>query len=166
MATEVTLTQHELLSLSPEVRSQVREATSTHHTLPSKDRSINTLAGEQELSHASNNIVDNDNCEAPPPTTFLNARAADFEPPPEAIIVPDPYKTYLKVLPPGAAPKRLLVAKESSTLRSIYPLIDNQGDLESIVDPGSQIIAMSEYVCNNSRPCYFSTLKYSNCHKY
>ena len=149
MATEVTLTQRELLSLSPEVRSQVREATSARRAPPSKDRSINTLADEQELSHALDDIADDDNCEAPPPATFLSARAADFKLPPDAIIVPDPYETYLKALPPGAAPKRLLVAKESSALRSIYPLIDNQGDVESIVDPGSQIIAMSEYVCND-----------------
>ena len=105
MATEVTLTQRELLSLSPEVHSQVCKATSARRAPPSKDHSINTLSDEQELSHALDNIVDDNNCEAPPPTTFLTARATDFKLPPDAIIVPDPYETYLKALPPGAAPK-------------------------------------------------------------
>jgi hypothetical protein len=40
-----------------------------------------------------------------------------------------------------------VVAKESSALRSIFPLIDNQQHIEAIIDPGSQIIAMAEEVC-------------------
>jgi hypothetical protein len=143
MATKVTLTQRELLSLSPEVRSQVRKAMSAHCAPPSKDHSINTLPDKQELSHALDNIADDNNCEAPP-ATFLSTRAPDFELPPDAIIIPNPYKTYLKALPPGAAPKQLLVTKELSVLRSIYPIIDNQGDVESIVDPVSYCEIVSQ----------------------
>jgi len=38
-------------------------------------------------------------------------------------IVPDPYETYLHNLPPGQSPDTLTVAKESSALHSILPLI-------------------------------------------
>ena len=57
MATEVTLTQHELLFLLPEVCLQVRKATSAHHATPSKDCSVNTLANDQELSHTLDDIM-------------------------------------------------------------------------------------------------------------
>jgi hypothetical protein len=38
---------------------------------------------------------------------------------------------------------------ESSAIRSILPIIDNQQQVECIVDGGSQIIAMSEAVCHD-----------------
>ncbi|KAH7917333.1 hypothetical protein BV22DRAFT_1026569, partial [Leucogyrophana mollusca] len=40
------------------------------------------------------------------------------------------------------------VAKESSALRAIMPLVDRQCHVECIIDPGLQIIAMSEEVCH------------------
>ena len=69
--------------------------------------------------------------------------------PPDAIIIPNPYKIYLNSLPHDTVPMKLVIVKESSALRSIFPLIDNQVNIESIVDPGSQIITMSEYICND-----------------
>ncbi|KAF8131783.1 hypothetical protein K438DRAFT_1911908 [Mycena galopus ATCC 62051] len=42
----------------------------------------------------------------------------------------------------------LVVSMESSVIRSILPVIDNQQQVECIVDGGSQIIAMSEAVCH------------------
>jgi hypothetical protein len=68
-------------------------------------------------------------------------------PPPGALIVPDPYETYLKLLPSGAMPELLVMAKESLVLCSIFLLVDNQQHIEWILDPGSQIIAMAEEVC-------------------
>jgi hypothetical protein len=78
---------------------------------------------------------------------FINSLHQTATPPPGSLIVPDPYETYLKSLPDGAVPERLIIAKESSALQSIFPLIDHQQHIESILDPGSQIIAMSENVC-------------------
>jgi hypothetical protein len=150
MDTEVTLTQRELLSLSPEVRSQVREATSARRAPPNRDHNINILAKDAQLSAALDDIEeDGDSSSDQSPATFLNAKGEQVTIPPGAIIIPDPYETYLKSLPRGAIPEQLVVAKESSALRSVFPLIDNQQDVESILDPGSQIIAMSEYLCTD-----------------
>jgi len=52
----------------------------------------------------------------------------------------------LKSLPNGQTPDTLIVAKESSALRSIFPLVDHQQHVEAIIDPGSQIIAIAEEV--------------------
>ena len=147
MDAKVTLMQHELLSLSPKVRSQVREATSACRTPPNKDHNINVLSEDPGLPFALDDINDDNNSDGPPHATLMNANREEL--PPDAIIVPDPYEIYLNSLLLDAIPTKLIVAKESSALRSIFPLINNQADVESIVDPGSQIIAMSEYVCNN-----------------
>jgi hypothetical protein len=44
MNVPVTLTQRELLSLSPEVRSQVRDATTSRRVAPAKDKPPNAAA--------------------------------------------------------------------------------------------------------------------------
>jgi hypothetical protein len=150
MSTEVTLTQRELLSLSPEVRSQVREATSARRTPPTKEHNINILADDPQLPFAFDDLDDDEEeVNEKPTATLFNSKGEPFTPPPGAIIVPDPYETYLKSLPRGTIPEQLIVAKESSALRSIFPLVDNQQDVECILDPGSQIIAMSEYLCTD-----------------
>jgi hypothetical protein len=68
----------------------------------------------------------------------------------QRLIIEDTIDHYYHELPDGEAPdpERIIVAKESSALRSILPLVDNQLKVESILDPGSQIIAMSEDVCH------------------
>jgi hypothetical protein len=78
--------------------------------------------------------------------------------PANAFIVPDPYETYLKTLPEGQKPKPLVVARVSHALRSIVPIVNNIGRVECVVDPGCQVIAMSEDVCNRMMICYDPTL--------
>ncbi|ETW78897.1 hypothetical protein HETIRDRAFT_428667 [Heterobasidion irregulare TC 32-1] len=119
MATQVTLTQHELLSLSAEVYAN--------------------------LPYAIDNLE--------PPTrptvfSFINVLHQPETPPPGATIIPNIYETYLKNLQPGQVPQPLIVAKELSALRSIVPLVDYQQEVECVIDPGSQVIAMLEGICN------------------
>jgi hypothetical protein len=148
MSTEVTVTQRELLSLSPEVRSQIREAVSAKRNITKEPpKEIHTLAFDEVLPFALDDIEPPAQMAAQPIATFIQNIGQPTEPPPGALVIPDPYETYLKSLPSGAKPELLVVAKESSALRSIYPLIDNQRHVESIVDPGSQIIGMAEEVC-------------------
>jgi hypothetical protein len=64
------------------------------------------------------------------------------------------YESYLKALQPGEIPEVLTVAKESHALRSIMMVVDNKEEIESIIDPGSQIIAMSEEVCHDLAQIY------------
>ncbi len=60
------------------------------------------------------------------------------------------FEQYYRSLRPGEKPdpQRLVVARESAALRSIFPIVDNSLKVECILDPGSQIIAMSEEVCH------------------
>jgi hypothetical protein len=160
MATQVTLTQRELLSLSPEVHSQVREATSARRTAATNKeplKSINTLVNDDSISAALDDLEADEPDDAPT-SMFINSLHQTATPPPGSLIVPDPYETYLKLLPDGAVPEQLIVAKESSALQSIFPLVDHQQHVESILDPGSQIIAMSENVCMDLALIYDPTI--------
>ena len=73
MDAQVTLTQRELLSLSPEVRAQVREATSNKRVVPGKEASkgINVLADDPALPMALDDLNDDDN--EPVAATFINS---------------------------------------------------------------------------------------------
>src|SRR5271163_3636841 len=144
MDAPITLTQRELLSLSPEVRSQVREATTTRR-FPNKEG--NTIQNNLETQEEDNYDTQQD-----PRTftdivpTFAVENAHHRTPPDGSIIVPDPIETYYKSLRPGELPDpdRLIVAIESGAVRSIFALIDNSQKKECILDPGCQIVAMSE----------------------
>ena len=78
----------------------------------------------------------------------LTPALSNAEPPPGAIIIEDPYEVYLCTAPEDRGSNCLTVAKESSTLRTILPLINHNQFVESVLDPGSQVIAMSEAACH------------------
>src|SRR5271163_5115927 len=154
MDAPITLTQRELLSLSPEVRSQVREATTTRR-LPNKEGNTmqNYLDTEEEDDYGSQQIPRTIPDTVP---TFAVENAHHRTPPYVSIIVADPIETYYKSLRPGELPDpdRLVVAIESGAVRSIFALIDNSQKKECILDPGCQIVAMSEATCHELRLAY------------
>src|SRR6202789_1367949 len=63
-----------------------------------------------------------------------------------SVVVNDPVMQYLNTLAPGEKPKSVIVAAESHALRTVYPLINGVGEVESLLDPGSQIVSMSRAV--------------------
>ena len=83
-----------------------------------------------------------------PTMKTLTPALSNAEPPPGAIIIEDPYEVYLRTAPEDRSPDCLTVAKESSALRTILPLINHNQFVESVLDPGSQVIAMSEAACH------------------
>jgi hypothetical protein len=66
-----------------------------------------------------------------------------------SITVPDVYETYINSLAPGERPIPLNVAQESHTLWLIMMVANNREEVKGIIDPGSQIIAMSEAFCHD-----------------
>ncbi|KAF7348977.1 hypothetical protein MVEN_01418600 [Mycena venus] len=79
------------------------------------------------------------------PATYTHSAQANL--PAGGIVVPDPLSVYYN---DGPVPDDLIVSLESSAIRSILPIVDNQQQVESIVDGGSQIVAMSEASANGS----------------
>ena len=78
----------------------------------------------------------------------LTPALSNAEPPPRAIIIKDPYEVYLRTAPEDRSSDCLTIAKESSAIRTILPLINHNQYVESVLDPGSQVIAMSEAACH------------------
>ncbi|KAJ7229517.1 hypothetical protein B0H12DRAFT_1077432 [Mycena haematopus] len=145
----------QIWSIAPEVRSQLREAT-TPRRAPPKDGQTPTGPSQQLLHHVDtplpysddfahdiNEVCCYDTFLNSLPTTYTNSSQADL--PAGGIVVPDPYAVYYES---GSVPEDLVVSMESSAIRSILPIIDNQQQIESIVDGGSQIVAMAETICH------------------
>ncbi|KAF8232157.1 hypothetical protein L208DRAFT_1273442 [Tricholoma matsutake] len=66
----------------------------------------------------------------------------------DIFMIDDPYKTYISSLHHGEIPKPFIAAKESHSIRSVIMNINGRNPVESVVNPGSSIIAMSEEVCH------------------
>ena len=78
----------------------------------------------------------------------LTPTLSNAKPPPGAIIIEDPYEVYLCTAPEDHGSNCLTVAKESSALCTILPLINHNQYIKSVLDPGSQVITMSEAMCH------------------
>ncbi|KZT22797.1 hypothetical protein NEOLEDRAFT_1180548 [Neolentinus lepideus HHB14362 ss-1] len=132
----VSLTSQELLAISPEVRNKYCDLVTPKRVPPTTEciqAMLEEVANEELTS----------------PETFLCSDLLTYGKTEEhgEIIVPDPVDQYFKGLAPGKILLHFHVVKESLALRSIVSLVDNKEKVEAILDPGSQIIAMSEGVC-------------------
>lgn len=78
-------------------------------------------------------------------STSRNHRATNV--PVGATIIEDKYEAFLR-RNPDYEQDELVVAKESLALRTIRPLVNNSMEIEAIIDPGCQIIAMSQDICH------------------
>jgi hypothetical protein len=144
MEAPITITQRELLSLSPEVRSQMRDSTTTRR-VPNKD-AITT----QNL-YTDDEDIDMDSLTTTyPVTTYAVSDAYNRPIPQNAFVVSDPIESYYRSLGTNEDPdlNRLIVAGDSYAIRSVNALIDSRLRVECILDPGCQIIAMSESICH------------------
>jgi hypothetical protein len=141
MELPITITQRELLSLSPEVRAQVRDVTTTRR-IPNTSA---TTQGSLQVIY-EDDVTDFTDFDMTP-AFVLETKV----PPKGSLIVADPIESYYNSLEPGEEPDidRLTVAKESTALRAIFALIDSCQRKECIVDPGCQVIAMSETACHS-----------------
>ena len=163
LETPVTITYHELLSLAPEVRAQVRDAI-TSKRVQNKDVAQANVLQENQLTEEEMSYLMPDEELVPfnedAQVLIMPFARVEKKLPNDAIIVEDPIDQYYKKLGNGETPDpdRLIVAKESSALRSITPLIDSQMKVEAILDPGCQIVAMSEDVCHELALPYDPTI--------
>ncbi|KZS99419.1 uncharacterized protein LAESUDRAFT_765550, partial [Laetiporus sulphureus 93-53] len=142
----VTLSMEELLSISPDVRNKYREACTPKRVVPPSATGMATIFENAEDSSATIGQGEELTCRGEP----LEATGS---------VIPDPYDAYLKHVHSGDEPEQLTVAKDSHALRSIVALIDNKERVQAILDPGCQIVAMSEDVCLSLGLIYDPTIK-------
>src|SRR6201996_8464500 len=74
----------------------------------------------------------------------------------------NPHDGYLNTLPePSNLQEEVEVAAESNALRAILLTVDGQDKIEAILDPGCQVVAMSEEVCNTLAIAYDLSVRLS-----
>ncbi|THV05950.1 hypothetical protein K435DRAFT_789709 [Dendrothele bispora CBS 962.96] len=56
----------------------------------------------------------------------------------------DPVLQYLETLKDGEKPRRVVVARESESLRTVYPVVGGRGRVECLHDSGSQVVSTSK----------------------
>ena len=135
MEAPITVTQQELLSLAPELRAQVADATIK--------RCIACEASQTILEEAQEPTEEDTYLEDPQllhmPAAFA-ATTRRLEP---------PSITSLNTIHPVQdSPEEVEVAAESNALCAILPLVDSKEWVKAIINPGCQVVAMSKEVCN------------------
>ena len=136
MEIPITVTQRELLSLATELRVQIVDAT-IKRRIPQE--TVQILI--EEIDEGRN--YRNEDAQDPHmPAAFTAARTQPDN-------TDNPHDGYLNTLPEPSDPQEEVeVVAESNTLRAILPTVDRQDKIEAILDPGCQVVAMSEEVCN------------------
>lgn len=132
----ITIETSDLLGLSPQLRKELTKA------LAKKRVASRDEAEEPEL--VDQDMIDTIDIDTFPPVGVEVLKFAIGPTPAGARILGDPVMQYLGSLPEGEEPKKIFVAKESQSLRTIFPLINGIDHVESVLDGGSQIVSMSE----------------------
>lgn len=76
-----------------------------------------------------------------------------------SLVVQDPVELYLNSLAPGEVPKQVLVARDSHSLRTLYPVINGAFPVETVMDSGSQLVSIKEEVANKLGVCWTPDVK-------
>jgi hypothetical protein len=137
MELPITVTQHELLLLSPELCMQVTDATIKqrvpHNMAQVLIKEINEREEENttQLSHM--------------PATFTTTANPQYQ----KAITMEPHEQHLKTVQTTQdLQEEVEVAAESNILCMNLLVINRQDQVKASLDPGCQVVAMSEEVCN------------------
>jgi hypothetical protein len=136
----------DLLNISEPLRQELRKLLVKRRT---ENKSV-SLAAEVDpgpaMGTSSQKEIETIMVERLPEATFTVLAEDTNGMPKGSVVVNDPVMQYLNTLAPGEKPKSVIVAAESQALRTVYPLINRVGEVESLLDPGSQIVSMSRAV--------------------
>jgi len=138
----ICITTEDLLNVSEPMRQELKKLLMKKRM---EKKSV-TFATEVDLINDTSEAMETISAERLPGATYeilahdTNGMAKG------SVVVSDPVEQYFSALKPGEKPKTVVVAAESQALRCVYPLINGVGEVESLLDPGSQIVSMSKEV--------------------
>jgi hypothetical protein len=138
----ICITTEDLLNVSEPMRQELKKLLMKKRM---EKKSV-TFATEVDFINETSDVMETISAERLPGATVeilaedTNGMAKG------SVVVSDPVVQYLNALAPGEKPKPVIVAAESYALRTVYPLINGVGEVESLLDPGSQIVSMSRAV--------------------
>ncbi|KAF7325440.1 Integrase catalytic domain-containing protein [Mycena kentingensis (nom. inval.)] len=148
MNAPITLSQRQLFSLSPDARSLMRESltpnrlkeTATHLYGSTDDPFSVLVALADESADDRRQAAVLASLPASVSAAVAQSQVRDSQSTSGSI------ETFMVGGPIGG---ELVVSADAKPIRCILPVVDNQQHIESIVDPGSQVCAMSERVCHS-----------------
>ncbi|KAI0754482.1 hypothetical protein C8Q80DRAFT_1094759 [Daedaleopsis nitida] len=148
------LTVAEVLAVAPDLRNRLRTAVTPRRI--ASDTSVKLLAID-ETGEDESDDVDGKGLPAPPFAAYTSYERAEL--PRGAIRCEDPVEQ--RFLEHREVNSMMIVAKESHALRLIECLVDNKLKVDCVIDPGCQIVAMSEEVCTDLNLVYDPSIKVS-----
>ena len=143
MNANIHLTSKELIAMAPILRNKVKRLLTKRRWFDQSARTAfvleawhNLLEAQEEAANGIEWIEELPQAKVAQLTQSKNGL--------DGWVVSDPYLTYLESVPAGLKPKSIMVASESHALKVVNPLINGTTHKECILDPGSQIVSMSE----------------------
>ena len=149
----INLTTEDLLNVSEAAHQELKKLLTKKHL---EKKTVAFIQEPEEVPNQGNwrhskpieAAAENEqiNVNALPEATYEISTEDKEGVPKGSLIINDPVLQYLSTMAPGEKPKTVIVASESQGLRAVYPLINNVGEVESLLDGGSQIVSMSKEV--------------------
>ena len=140
----ITITTEDLLHVSEPMRQELKKLLIKRRL--EKKSVLTSAEAEPGKVNSGQNKEDMIRVERLPEATFEVLTEARDGMNKGSIIVSDPVVQYLNTLAPGEEPKTVVVGGESHSLRTLYPLINRTGEVEALLDAGSQIVSMSKTI--------------------
>ena len=138
----ICITTEDLLNVSEPMRQELKKLLMKKRL---EKKSV-AFAAEVDSIEDISEAVETISAERLPGATYKILEEDANGIPKGSVVVSDPVEQYFNTLKTGEKPKTVVVAAESQALRSVYPLINGVGEVESLLDPGSQIVSMSKEV--------------------
>jgi hypothetical protein len=138
----ICITTEDLLNVSEPMRQELKKLLMKKRM---EKKSV-SFAAEVDLKNETSEAIETISAERLPGATYEILAEDTNGMSKGSVVVSDPVMQYLNALAPGEKPKSVVVAAESHALRTVYPLINRVGEVESLLDAGSQIVSMSKEV--------------------
>jgi len=138
----ICITTEDLLNVSEPMRQELKKLLMKKRM---EKKSV-SFAAEVDLKNETAEAIETISAERLPGATYEILAEDTNGMSKGSVVVNDPVMQYLNALAPGEKPKSVVVAAESHALRTVYPLINRVGEVESLLDAGSQIVSMSKEV--------------------
>ncbi|KAJ3725138.1 hypothetical protein C8R42DRAFT_557111, partial [Lentinula raphanica] len=138
---QISLKASELLSTSKPIREELKFRVSQQRVTTSEGDNPTQIEAQFEKTQVLSNTIDVQSL--PGVTWEKKTEIANNGEQVSAFVVGDVVLQYLETLAPEVTAKQVVVAKDSQSLRSIYPLLNGRMHVESLLDSGSQIVSTS-----------------------
>ncbi len=148
MDSEISVKTSDLLSASKPMREEFKHRVTQQRVPTGEEPKSSKVLSQVDVVQLRNDAIDAQFL--PEPTLTTRIEKNKYGEKVSTFIVGDVVLQYLETLAPGETPKQIVVAKDSQSLRSVYPLLNGRAHVESLIDSGSQIVSTSQKIAEKA----------------